>query len=134
MATQVGPDLAAAVTLHVGYMPVVWPGFSWANLQHDPGVFNQIPRLGGRFFWRQLQGVIGQGATTVYVAMFDEVDEGTAIFKAASTQQDVPTQGAFLSLDADGEAIASDWYLRLTGAATKTLAGQVPSQAALPLK
>ena len=115
------------------YLPVVWPGFSWANLQQDPGLYNAIPRRGGAFFWKQITAALDSGCTMLYVAMFDEVDESTAIFKAAPSQATVPTQGQFLSLDADGTAVGSDWYLRLAGAGMKTTAGQVPWDATLPL-
>jgi hypothetical protein len=66
--------------------------------------------------------------------MFDEVDEGTAIFKAAETQDSVPAQGRFLSLDADGERVPSDWYLRVTGEIGRMLRGEVPPQRELPLR
>jgi hypothetical protein len=46
--------------------------------------------------------------------MFDEVDEGTAIFKVTNTP---PTQGHFVNL----EGMPSDWYLRLVGEATRML-------------
>ena len=66
--------------------------------------------------------------------MFDEVDEGTAIFKAAETQAEVPAQGHFLSLDADGEKVPSDWYLRVTGEIGRMLRGEIPPQPDLPIK
>jgi hypothetical protein len=40
-----------------------------------------IPRLSGRFYWQQISTAINAGATMLYVALFDEVNEGTAIFK-----------------------------------------------------
>ena len=42
-----------------------------------------IPRNKGSFLWKQLMGAIRAGAEMIYVAMFDEIDEGTAIFKCA---------------------------------------------------
>jgi len=47
--------------------------------------------------------------------MFDEVDEGTAMFKAASTLQDTPAEGQFLYLSVDGVAVPDDFYLSLAG-------------------
>ncbi len=47
----------------------------------DP--FDAIPRNKGNFLWKQLAGAIESGANMIYVAMFDEIDEGTAIFKCA---------------------------------------------------
>jgi hypothetical protein len=60
--------------------------------------------------------------------MFDEVDEGTAIFKVAETSTQTPAQGQWLTLDADGCNLPSDWYLRLVGNATTMLrkTGSVP--------
>jgi hypothetical protein len=49
-----------------------------------------------------------------YVAMFDEVDEGTAIFKVTSSP---PVQAHFVGY----EGMPSDWYLRLAGEGTKML-------------
>jgi len=66
--------------------------------------------------------------------MFDEADEGTAIFKAAETRADVPAQGNFLSLDADGERVPSDWYLPVTGEIGRTLRGEIPVQRDLPIR
>ena len=72
-------------------MPVVFPGFSWRNMNPDAPV-NQIPRHGGRFLWRQIEAALATGATMLYGAMFDEVDEGTAFFKVAATPRDAPRE------------------------------------------
>jgi hypothetical protein len=86
--------------------------------------FNAIPRRGGRFYWRQVQRAIRGGNTMLYGAMFDEVDEGTAMFKVAASVQEVPREAPFVTLDADGEALPSDWYLRLAGQAQRALRGE----------
>lgn len=39
--------------------------------------------------------------------MFDEVDEGTAMFKMMLTHQHLPHPGLFLTLDAGGDAVAT---------------------------
>ena len=57
----------------------------------------------------------------VYVAMFDEVDEGTAIFKCAN---DVPGAGATRFITYEG--LPSDFYLRLAGAGGRLLRGELP--------
>jgi hypothetical protein len=110
---QVVPDLTEARAVGIEYLPVVFPGFSWRNMNRDAEL-NQIPRRGGRFFWRQVEQAIGAGATMLYGAMFDEVDEGTAMFKLASTATDAPAGASIVTLDADGEALPSDWYLQLS--------------------
>jgi hypothetical protein len=108
----------------VDYLPVVFPGFSWHNLNGGPS--NQIPRHGGRFYWRQVFNSIEAGAGMIYTAMFDEVDEGTAMFMLAPTAAELPVEGTFVSLDVDGEALPPDWYLRLAGEATRALRGETP--------
>ena len=130
-AASLVPDLAAATAAGKRYMPVVFPGFSWHNLTGFPS--NQIPRRGGAFYWRQVWNAVGSGATMLKTAMFDEVDEGTAMFKLAPTAAEVPTGPALVSLDADGRALPSDFYLRVGGAATALLRGDMPLSSAMPV-
>ncbi len=113
------PDMAWCRSHGLDYLPVVFPGFSWHNMKGSP--LADIPRLGGRFLWSQFVAAKRAGAAMIYVAMFDEVDEGTAIFKCIDT---VPPQGgsAFLTL----EGLPSDHYLRLTGEGAKMLRGEIP--------
>ena len=87
-ARRLAADLAAATAAGKRYMPVVFPGFSWHNLRG--GASNEIPRRGGAFYWRQVWNAVGAGATMLKTAMFDEVDEGTAMFKLAPTAAELP--------------------------------------------
>ena len=105
------------------YMPVIFPGFSWSNLKKGAKP-NQIPRLRGEFFWRQAYNAKVSGARVLKIAMFDEVDEGTAILKLAPHRKDAPDQGFWLTLDADGADLPSDWYLRLAGEITRMFHGE----------
>jgi hypothetical protein len=130
----VEPDLAYVKSKGKEYLPIVFPGFSWHNLQRRQAPMNSTPRLGGRFYWRQVFNVIDAGATNVFTAMFDEVDEGTAMLKMAATQAEVPVEGDFLTLDADGQALPTDWYLRLAGAAAKMVKRQIPVTADIPVE
>ena len=66
------------------------------------------------------------------MAQFDEVDEGTAIFKVAKDQSEVPVDGQWLTLDADGESLPHDFYLQLLGEAQKMFAGEIPLTSTLP--
>jgi hypothetical protein len=129
------PDMADLAPRGIEYMPVLFPGFSWTNLrQHAVDApLNQIPRNGGEFYWRQVYNSIDAGATMLYGAMFDEVDEATAFMKAAPSSSDLPQQGTFLSLDADGQSLPSDWYLQLAGAATETLRGERALSEGIPI-
>ena len=120
---KIEPDLAWLHGSGIDYMPVVFPGFSWWNIK-DGATFNQIPRHGGRFFWRQVYNAVDADNNMIYVAMFDEVDEATAMFKIAENASQTPSTGRFLTLDADGESLPSDWYLRLMGEASKMLRGE----------
>jgi len=108
----------------IDYQPVVWPGFAWSNW--NGGAQNAFPRLHGDFMWRQFAGVRNRAISSAYVAMFDEFDEGTAIAKAAENSSMIPTNQYFLTLDADGVACSSDFYLRLTGDGAKMVKGQTP--------
>jgi hypothetical protein len=129
--TSIEPDLVNTKSKNIDYMPVVFPGFSWVNLK---GVkFNSIKRNGGKFLWHQMYNAIDAGCNMVYVAMYDEVDEGTAIYKVAENQSQVPSTGKFLTLDADGYKLPSDWYLRLTGEAAKMLRGNIPLTSEIPI-
>ena len=111
-------DLEEAQRAGMLYLPVVYPGFSWDNLQRlSPGKSN-IPRRDGAFFWKQFQDVADLGVEMAYVAMFDEVDEGTAIFKVSNTP---PTQAHFVT---NGN-VPPDEYLWLTGQGTKMILGQL---------
>lgn len=120
-------DITWCARNHVDYAATVFPGFSWSNLFHR-SPFNQIPRDRGRFFWSQLTGAINDGAEMIYVAMFDEVDEGTAIEKISKN----PPVGAsrFVTFE---KGIPSDYYLYLTGYAAKMLRKEIPFQQEIPL-
>ena len=125
------PDLAVTGQRQQIYMPVVFPGFSWYNLNRTAPQ-NQIPRNRGEFLWRQAYNARTAGARTLKIAMFDEVNESTAMFKLAPRRADAPDQGFWLTLDADGFLLPSDWYLRLAGEITRVFHGQAPPSSALP--
>lgn len=127
------PDRAECAVRGIDYMPVVFPGFSWHNLKGDPSPLNQIPRNGGTFYWRQVYNAIAAHCTMIYGAMFDEVDEGTAMFKLAPTPNELPVEGTFVPLNADGQALPSDWYLRLADQASRMLRGQIPLTSQIPI-
>lgn len=128
---MLAPDVALAAKNHQIYMPVVFPGFSWHNLKKTAKE-NQIPRLRGEFLWRQAYNAKMAGAKVLKIAMFDEVDEGTAILKIAPHRKDAPDQGFWLTLDADGADLPSDWYLRLAAEITRMFHGDIQPDPKLP--
>ena len=127
------PDLAACNTINKDYMPVIWPGFSWLNLKNE--TLNPTKRNGGQFYWRQAYNAVQAGVKFIYVAMFDEVDEGTAMFKITETKAKLPVQAQdiLVSLDIDGLNLPSDWYLKLADQTQKMLDGTIPLTSDIPL-
>jgi hypothetical protein len=119
-ADEVTRDLAEARWLGIEYIPVVYPGFSWHHM-NPSAPLNAIPRRGGRSYWRQVERALRAHATAFYGAMFDEVDEGTAMFKLVASRHEAPAEIALLTLDMDGEPLPSDWYLRLAREAQRRL-------------
>ncbi len=130
-AAQVKNDVAWCAERKVDYAACVCPGFSWFNLgkiEFGGGPpLNQIPRQKGAFYWSQISGAIQSGAPMLYVAMFDEMDEGTAIFKC-SNQLPVGPQLC------DYEGLPTDHYLWLTGQASRMLRREIPFTAKLPAR
>jgi hypothetical protein len=53
--------------------------------------------------------------------MFDEADEGTAIFPAETRADKLPAGTKMVYLNDDGCSLPDDWYLRISGAAAKFL-------------
>ncbi|HLO99448.1 MAG TPA: glycoside hydrolase family 71/99-like protein [Fimbriimonas sp.] len=115
---QIKPDLEETTKNGQLYMPVIFPGFSWHNMFRSSPQ-NEVPRLKGEFLWKQAVNARNSGATMLKIAMFDEVNEATAMFKAVSKRSDAPQGGFWLTLDADGVNVPNDWYLRLAGEITK---------------
>jgi hypothetical protein len=109
----------------VMYMPLVYPGFGWDNLKKKPPGTTNKPRLKGDFLWRQFRAAKNISAEAVYVAMFDEIDEATAIFKVTN---DVPVNHYFLTL----EGLPSDFYLLMTGFATNFIKGRIVMPNTIP--
>ncbi len=105
------------------YQPVVFPGFGWTNLAND-GAPNSHPRNQGNFVWGQIQNIINNGINTVYLAMFDEYDEGTAYMKGSSDYFDIPTDQYFMTYATDGIWLSNDYYLRVVSEVSKLLKGQ----------
>lgn len=129
-------DMAWCREAGIDYVPIIYPGFSWHNLSvHAAGdvigdvkPVASIPRQGGRFYWDQAYTAIKAGAEMLYVAMFDEVNEGTAIFKVTDNP---PVSDTAEFADMDG--MPSDHYLFLTGELAKMLRGEKALDPKMPV-
>jgi hypothetical protein len=121
------PDLAWCQERKIDYLPVVFPGFSWHNMKAGP--LNQIPRQHGQFLWSQFYQARRAGVAMAYVAMFDEVDEGTAIFKCAN-EVPVGEKSHFVGY----EGLPSDFYLKMVGEGSKLIRGERPLEEKLSAK
>ena len=127
-ATVWSADLAWCRERRIDFLPVAFPGFSWHNMK-PTSPLDEIPRRQGRFFWSQIAGAKRAGANMLYVAMFDEVDEATAIFKVTNHPPTGPGDGVRF---ATYEGLPGDHYLRLTGHAAKVIRGEAPANDELP--
>jgi hypothetical protein len=110
-------DLQWCRDRELDFLPVLFPGFSWHNLYGRE--LDEIPRRKGDFLWSQVQAAKRTGCEMLYVAMFDEVDEATAIFKCTSQP---PTADGVRLLDLEG--LPSDFYLNMVGRAGRYLRRQ----------
>lgn len=119
---QLPQDIQWCASNNVDYVPLVFPGFTWGNMHNDPTKYNEIPREKGDFLWKQVASAKQEGAKSLYVAMFDEVDEGTAIFKT-NKEDNLPLNGTgkFVGIESD---LASDYYLWLTGQGARWFHGE----------
>jgi hypothetical protein len=115
------PDIKVTQTRGQDYMPVIFPGFSWHNLQHGKAPLDEIPRRCGAFYKAQAANAMRIGATMLFTAMFDEVDEGTAIFKLARSPSQLPRGASLLLPDGDACNGKSDLYLQIAGGITSEL-------------
>ncbi len=114
------PDQQWCQEHKLAYLPVVFPGFSWHNMYNN-GPLNQIPRIKGQFLWSQFCEAKRANVSMVYVAMFDEVDEGTAIFKCSNVVPD-GLKSQFVTF----EGLPSDFYLKLVATGAKMIRGEIP--------
>lgn len=125
------PDLAWCRENHVDYLPVIFPGFSWSNLMKvrgKDGEPHRIPRENGTFFWKQGSQMAKLGGEMIYVAMFDELDEGTAILKCSNHPPVGPSRFQ------TNAGVAPDHYLWLAGQIGRALRQEIPASDELPLR
>lgn len=121
-------DIAWCKEHNIDYVPVCYPGFSWKNMSGAKSFY--VSRNSGSFLWKQFYTTISLGAEMLYVAMFDEIDEGTAIFKCLN-KKDVPLNGK-IGFEGIDDHLPTDFYLWLTGEAGRMLRKEIPLRKATP--
>ena len=91
-ANQLDADRAWLEARGQELQPVFQAGYSARNLMKNErgradfeDFLDIVPRRGGDFFWEQADAYDAVGARSAFVAMFDEIDEGTQIFKVDPT-------------------------------------------------
>lgn len=107
-------DFADCNSNGMDYLPNAYPGTSFYNSNGSSSPKNQFPRYAGNFLWTQFSDMRYIGAHSVFIAMFDEMNEATSIFECAEDASMIPSNYWFLTLDADGTHCSSDFYLRLS--------------------
>ena len=110
-------DVAWCKEHGIDFAPNCWPGFSWNNM-HGYLVGDEVNRVGGKFLQDQVDSYLDAGAESLYFAMFDEVNEATALFKIAR-EVPAPRPGATFVPQEDG--VPSDLYLSIMGDAARRL-------------
>ncbi|OCK52654.1 hypothetical protein BA768_11080 [Chryseobacterium sp. CBo1] len=101
-------DMAWCDQYKIGYLPVIYPGFSWHNSVSNAPL-NEIPRDKGALFKKQIDIVQKIRAKNIFVAMFDEINEGTAVFKLSKKP---PSNSEMRFIPYESE-ISEDYYLQL---------------------
>ncbi|KAK0475147.1 hypothetical protein IW261DRAFT_1495730 [Armillaria novae-zelandiae] len=112
----------------IDYIPVVLPGSTGFNLTEGRWTWNDMKRKGGRFLWKQIFHAKRLGIRTMYGAMWDEYDEGTAFMPIVTKKSMLPQSGQ------NGYDLPSDWYMRICGFAAEGLRSERLIHETFPVK
>ncbi|MGI8601520.1 MAG: PA14 domain-containing protein [Verrucomicrobiales bacterium] len=111
------------------FYPHTWPGFSWANLQRQTGNTQLEARRGGQTYWDRTRQWINAGCDRLFVGMFDEYDEGTAIMPMSDDPPNPPPSwGRFIT----NEGRPVDWWMMLTDELKRMMLGQRLNTSTMP--
>jgi len=127
-------DLAWCTANGVGYLPSIWPGSYTYNMDLNTYDFGSNSttirgRNQGNFLWQQAYNDIDNGVKTIYATMFDEMDEGTCLFKCTS---DYPINSTDKYLDYEG--LGSDYYLWMVGELSRELRRETTNVSVIPTR
>ncbi|WPU94751.1 hypothetical protein SNE25_04355 [Mucilaginibacter sabulilitoris] len=111
---------------NVLFMPVFNSGTHIAGPPPPAGTPQTVPRRMGNYLWEQYIKASHLGLKSGFVAMFDEINEGTQIMKI---DLHPPVQANFFTYD----GATSDFYLRLTAKGAQLLKNGRPVSPELPV-
>lgn len=110
--STVHADAETTSSRNQGYAPIAYAGYSY----RDSNKINYIKRNAGQFFKAQIDSHLKTpGVTFYYIAMFDEVQEGTAIYKFAANDLESAVGRTFVTASIDGVDCPGDLYLNMAG-------------------
>lgn len=122
-----GEDMIMCKAHNVTFQPVINAGTHKAGPPPMPPAQPAVPRRMGNYLWEQFINASKTGTiNSAFIAMFDEVNEGTQINKITSRP---PVQAPFLTYD----GATNDYYLRLLGTASKMLKDGEPFTKTIPI-
>lgn len=120
-------DIEKCKANNVIFMPVFNSGTHIAGPPPVPPAVPVVPRRTGNYLWEQFAAASKTGTiNSAFVAMFDEINEGTQIMKIENKP---PTQYPFLTYD----GARKDFYLSLVGLGAKMLKNHIPITPIIPI-
>lgn len=131
---------------NVIYKPVMWAGFSWHNRKSNENSQNRlimgdntvpyfVPRENGSLLWKQFRFYKELRLVCFSYAMWNEDDEGTALFSHQTDSHKLPKD----ILIPDKGATSPDFYIRLLAEINQNYilensVSRVPANVPVPLK
>jgi hypothetical protein len=120
-------DIEKCKANNVIFMPVFNSGTHKAGPPPPASVGPIIPRRTGNYLWEQFVAASKyKEISSAFVAMFDEINEGTQIMKITNHP---PTQAPFLTYD----GATGDYYLRLVGEGAKMMKNHAHITKTIPI-
>ncbi|MCK5565916.1 MAG: PASTA domain-containing protein, partial [Planctomycetes bacterium] len=114
----------------------VWPGFSWHNLQQFVFPYQYTDRGSGSFLWGKVSnGIDIIDPDTIFVGMFDEYDEATAIMPMSDDPPVLTGEIGHYITNTNyytSHTVPSDWWMTLSSYAKEVLCNQVPFSFTMP--